>query len=220
MPKAGPYEYPVRDLDNCIKYLKDAYTNKKRLSYGREEFGSQIGVSSKSGPFGGLVGAMNQYGLVETGRGQIQYTELARRIVEGQPDDAKDAKKNAALNINLFTQIYAKYGAQATEDQMKEFLKEQANLGDNDALEKAVEIRSIFRRVSRYFDFANGEKRQNNIDRESVKTNGKSQAEYEEYRLGEGIQLRLPREHLAEAWARTKKAIDALLDVQAQGDQN
>jgi hypothetical protein len=200
MPKAGPYEFPIRDLDSCIEYLRKADKNQVGESFTREEFGSLVEKSSKSGPFGALVGAMNQYGLVEARRGQIQLTELARRILFGQPDEANDAKKKAVLNIGLFTEICSEYGPQATNEDIRAFLGEHTK----DAQDKAAEIGSVFRAVSHYIEL-------DGKGNQTVVTEEKPQFGFEEYRLGGGIQVRLPKQEIHKAWKRTKKAMDTLL---------
>jgi hypothetical protein len=120
----------------------------------RDTFAEALGVSSKTGPFGGLVGSIAQYGLADTGDGYIRYTELAKRILFGERDDAKKAKKQAVSNVTLFNDLFHKFGRNISEEEIRLFLRESSGIDIADAPSVAVEVSKIFKKVTPYFDLA------------------------------------------------------------------
>jgi hypothetical protein len=156
MPKAGRYEYPARDLDSCISYLKGGHEKLKSFVASREGFAGALGLSPRTGPFGVLVGAMGIYGLVDTGDGNIRYSELAKSILFGTPDEQAAAKKEAIRRITLFVDLHTRFGRDVSEDQIKLYLREAAGVDIAEAQEKAQEVSKIYKKVSSYLDSALG----------------------------------------------------------------
>lgn len=126
MPKAGRYDYPSRDLDDCVEYLRKAFDTSKSYVMTRDSFATAISLSSKGGGFNLLIGSMSMFGLVDTGGGEIRYTELAKKILFGEPDERHLALEDAVRKIGLFAEVYDKYGAAFTDDQLRLFLKDKA----------------------------------------------------------------------------------------------
>jgi len=126
MPKAGRYDYPSRDLDDCVEFLRTAYNNKKEYVMNRDSFAAAIGLSAKGGGFNLLVGSLSMFDLVDTGGGEIRYTDLAKTILFGEKDQIPKAMEEAVRKINLFAEVYDKYGANFTDDQLRLFLKDKA----------------------------------------------------------------------------------------------
>src|SRR6266498_930280 len=87
MPKAGRYDYPIRTLDDCVESLKKAWETSKSYVQQRDSFGAAIKMSPISGSFNQLVGSMALFGLVETGGGEIRWTDLAKQIIHGKGDE-------------------------------------------------------------------------------------------------------------------------------------
>lgn len=126
MPKAGRYDYPFRDLDDCVAFLSKAFDVKKEYVMTRDTFAQAIGQSVKGGGFNLLVGSIAMFGLAETGGGEIRYTELAKKLLFGEPDEKQKAMQDATRKISLFSEVYDKYGAGFTDDQLRLFLKDKA----------------------------------------------------------------------------------------------
>ncbi len=150
MPKAGRYEYPARGLDDCIECLKRAYNVSKNESMKREVFGQALKMSSKSGSFARLVGAMAMYGLIETGGGDIQYTELAKTILHDEPNEIEQAKQKAVRSVPIFAEVYDRYGANFTEEQLRLFLRDKAAVNIAQVAETASEVGRLLKKVSPY----------------------------------------------------------------------
>ncbi len=74
MPKAWSFDYPTRDLDDCVAYTRKARETGGASTMTREGLAGAIGMSVKGGGFGLLVGSMAMYGLIDTGSGQIRIT--------------------------------------------------------------------------------------------------------------------------------------------------
>src|SRR5438132_3519440 len=123
MPKAGTYDYPTRDLDDCVTYVRKAYETAKTNVMSREGFAQGINQSVKGGGFGLLVGSMADYGLVDTGSGQIRITDLGEKILFGEPDEQRKAKETAVRKVLLFADIYDRFGPNVTDEQLRLFLR-------------------------------------------------------------------------------------------------
>jgi hypothetical protein len=150
MPKAGRYEYPTRPLDDCIDYLKRAHEGLKTYVMKRETFGEALKMAPRGGGFGSITGSLIYYGLIETGDGNIRYTELAKKILHGELEEQEQAKAQAARNVELFAEVYDRYGANFTDEQLRIFLREKAVVDISEAGHLALEIGKILKKVVLY----------------------------------------------------------------------
>ena len=215
MPKAGRYDYPFRDLDDCIEFLRKAHEISKDHSFTRDTFASSIGQKATGGGFNFLVGSMAMYKLVDTGGGQIIYTELAKKILHGLEEDKEQAKAQAVRNIILFADIYDKFKTTPTQEQLYHFLKDKANVDISEVNRISKEISKLFNKVVRYlrsnasetpFDTSGGEN-------EVIEGGFESDTTIEHFKLGGGIEIKLPKENTANAWNKAKRALNIILDV-------
>lgn len=150
MPKAGRFEFPYRCLDDCIDYLRKSYDKTRAEVASRDTFAESLGMSSRGGGFGYLVGSMSMYNLVETGGGSIKFTDLAKLILYGEPHEVAAAKEKAVRNIGLFAEVYDRFQTNFNEDQLRLFLRERAGVGIEEAKTLAVEVQKILRRDIQY----------------------------------------------------------------------
>lgn len=146
MPKAGSYDYPSRDLDDCLSYLRRARESLKSREMSREGFAQAIGQSSGGGGFGKLVGAMTDYALIETGRNQIVTTDLAEQILYGTHDEQRAGREKSVKGVRLFVEIFRKFGSAPTDDQLRMFLRDAAGMEIVDAKTAAEEIGKLLRK--------------------------------------------------------------------------
>ncbi|RLG91797.1 MAG: hypothetical protein DRO36_03380 [Candidatus Hecatellales archaeon] len=153
MPKAGRYEYPDRDLDSCVEKVKKILEVCGE-SARRETVAEALGMSAGGGGFNTLVASMAMYGLVETGEGIIKTTELAKRIIYGEPKDIEDAKSKAVKRISIFTDLYRQYGENVTEEQLRAFLRDKALVDLSRVQKIAEEIGKIYKKVAIYLTYA------------------------------------------------------------------
>ncbi|HKW05870.1 MAG TPA: hypothetical protein VJN71_11265 [Nitrososphaerales archaeon] len=98
-----------------------------------------MNLSVKTSNFGTLVGCMSDYGLVDTGGGQIKVTDLGETLVYAEGDEKRRAQDTAVRKILLFVDIFDQFGAQPTEEQLKLFLREKAKV----ELSKASGLASV-----------------------------------------------------------------------------
>jgi len=148
MPRAGSFGYPSRDLDDCISYLRRARESLKTRETTREGFARAIGLSAGGGGFGKLVGALTEYGLVETGRNQISTTELSEQILFGTRDEQREAREKSVEGVRLFAEIYGELGKEPSVDQLRMFLRERTGVDMAAAKSVAEEIGKLLRNNS------------------------------------------------------------------------
>ncbi len=99
---------------------------------------------------------MADYGLIETGGGDIRYTDLAKMILHGEEEEIGKAKEKAVRNVPLFAEIFDRYGVNFTEDQLRLFLREKAGVDISEVATLAGEIGRLMKKASLYLTPAPG----------------------------------------------------------------
>lgn len=126
MPRAGRYDYPVRPLDDMTAYVKKTREVAGEVAK-REVVADALGMAVRGGGFALVASAMQNYGLVETGGGQIKVTDLGKRVAyETEPKLLEQAKAEAVSRVDMFRDYYAQYGTDVTEEKVKVFLRAKA----------------------------------------------------------------------------------------------
>lgn len=219
MPKVGIYDCPTKDLETCVSMLRKGHDKLKSLSMVRDIFAGALEMSPKTGPFGLLVGSMVYYGLVHTGDGYVRYTDSAKTILFGEPNEVSKMKKQAVKRVQLFADIYARYGSRVTEEQLRLFLREKAGVDIPDAPIQALEVSKLYNKVGHLLDYNDEEVKPESKSEEKqtelMIDSNDSAVEYEHYKLGQGVSITLPKdkERAYELWLRTKTAMDVILGV-------
>jgi hypothetical protein len=170
MPKAGRFDYPARDLDDCISYLEKAHKVANVFSMTRENFANDVRLSPKGGGFGLLIGSMGMYGLVETGEGDIRYTDLCQKILFGRSTERDIAKNEAVRNVILFQEIFDRYGEDPTQDQVRHILREKADVPISQEADLASEIGKLFKRNAQHFKPKGGEVKEMRLSGGSIQS--------------------------------------------------
>jgi hypothetical protein len=160
MPKAGSYDYPSRDLDDCLSYLRRARESLRSREMSREGFARSLGQSSSGGGFGKLIGAMTDYALIETGRSRITTTELGEQILYGTENEQRAGRDKSVRKVRLFSELFRKFGATPSDDQLRMFLRDKADLEIAVAKTVAEEIGKLMRKNAPYFLESREEKTQ------------------------------------------------------------
>jgi hypothetical protein len=110
--------------------------------------------------FGLLVSSMSMFGLIETGSGDIRYTQLGEIVLHGEPDEIANAKERAVRNIRVLADIFDKFGPNPTEEQIRIFLREKAFVEVSEASNLANAIGKLFKNCVQYLrPSKEGEKR-------------------------------------------------------------
>lgn len=128
MPTAGRYSYPVKPLDDLIDRLRKAY-EVAGVNSTREVIAGVWKLEPKGGGFATLIAALQNYGLVETGYGEVRITELGKTIAFEVDKAALDrAKAQAVRNVELFRDYYDQYSSDVTEEKVRTFLRAKGNV--------------------------------------------------------------------------------------------
>ena len=156
MPKAGTYDYPIKDLDDSISYLEQAHKVAHSLVMKREGFAKALNMAASGGGFGMIVGTLGMYGLIETGEGDIRFTDLAQKLLFGTAKEKESLKNQAVRNIRLFAEIVDRFHQSPTEEQLRFFLREKANLEVAKEAKVAEEVGKLFYRNVKYLQSSGG----------------------------------------------------------------
>ena len=154
MPKAGKYDFPFYDVDSMVKKLKQVRETAGIDTVKRETVAETLHMAKKGGGFTYLIAAMENYGLIQTGGGNITLTERGKLAVFGEPREIEQAKQQAVLNVELFRDIAKQFGKNPQDDQIKIFLREKANVEIAKAQKIAPRVTTIYKKVSKYITSA------------------------------------------------------------------
>jgi hypothetical protein len=217
MPKAGRYDYPTRTLDDCVDALRKAWEGAKSYVQPRDSFANAIKMSGKSGSFNQLVGSMAMFGLVETGGGEIRWTETAKQIVHGKGDEVTKAKEQATRRIMLFGDVFDKFGANFSDDNLRLFLKDNATADIAEANSLAPVVGKLLKRHTQYLTptkSGGGETDNMQSGTGSTGDTGKPptpSSGYTDYNLGDLGLVRVSKEDSITKWEKMKAALDIII---------
>ncbi len=160
MPKAGRYQYPTRDLDDCIAYMEKAHKVANALVISRENFAKAVGLSPKGGGFGLILSSLSMYGLADTGDANVRYTDLAKRILFGQAQERSDSKNEAIRKVILFADLFDRYGSNPDDGQIAHILREKAGVPIEEEAKIASEVGKLLKRNAQHLKSVGGEQKQ------------------------------------------------------------
>jgi len=150
LPKAGKYDYPFFDIDHCIDKLRQYHEVLKIDEVTRQIVAETLDMKMRGGGFANLISAMDKYGLVTTGRGNITITDLGKKILYGEAHEVERTKKQAVSNIDLFRELYEQYGDSINQEQIRAFLRQKGNVDISKAQKIAEKVDKIYKNVSNY----------------------------------------------------------------------
>ncbi len=150
----GIYGYPARDVEDCREVMRKAWETANKYVFTRQEFADSIGKSPVGGNFSLLAGSLSAYGLCEMGNGQIKFSELGKIALFGKNGEDEEAMKKAVRNVALFAQLVDRFGNDISEERIRLFLKNDAQVDISEL--KAIPNRSAFclRETQRYLSRA------------------------------------------------------------------
>jgi hypothetical protein len=104
--------FPALTLEEAMKAASTLYSKVRKTTVDREAAAKELGYSGLTGRSLKVLGAMNQYGLIDnTSKGQCRVTELAETALHGFPEAEKiGAIQRAARSPGLFGAIYDEFG--------------------------------------------------------------------------------------------------------------
>lgn len=100
--------FPYYDLETAIGVAR-VILNAGALSVTREQLAGLLGSSTNSGTFLTKMSATRMFGLITTGSGMIELTELGSSILDSDDRRAKKARADAFLNVPLFKRVYDEF---------------------------------------------------------------------------------------------------------------
>ena len=157
---------------------------------------------------------MAMFGLVETGGGEVRWTELAKQIIHGKGEEITRAKERATRRVKLFGDIFEKYGPSFTDDNLRLFLKDNATVDIAEANSLAPVVGKLLKKHLSYLSpIPPGAGERERLQSGKEESSARSPSNIEEFRLGTNVLVQLPREDTLQVWAKTKRALDILLGV-------
>jgi hypothetical protein len=157
LPKAGKYEYPFFDIDSVLEKLKKVHEVNRQDEIERSLVAETLGMSITGGGFAYLIASMEKYGLIKTGSGKIIISDLGKLALYGNDQEKEQAKHQAVLNVELFSELLSQYGKNATEEQIKAFLRQKAFVDIVKAQKLAPSVDKIYKNVANYLRPADAE---------------------------------------------------------------
>ena len=142
--------FPSLSLEEAVNFAKVIWDKNRKALIPREAAAKDLGYTGLTGRSMTVLGALNQYGLVEvTAKGQTRITQTAEDILIGFPEEVKrGAVSKAGRAPTLFREIYEKYdGDVPGENAIRSFLFQKGFT--NDGVEKALKS---FNATNRYVE--------------------------------------------------------------------
>lgn len=142
--------FPSLSLEEAVSFAKVIWDKNRKALIPREAAAKDLGYTGLTGRSMQVLGALNQYGLVEvTAKGQTRVTQLAEDIFIGFPERVKrEAVTNAGRAPTLFGEIFEKYGGDIPgENAIRSYLFQRGFT--NEGVEKAIKS---FNATNRYVE--------------------------------------------------------------------
>jgi hypothetical protein len=111
-------------------------------------------MSPTGGGFGNLITDLEKYGFINTGGGLITITDAGKLVLYGTSAEIDETITQAITGIDLFRELNVLYGATASIEQIKAFLRQKANVAVDEAQKLAPKIDAIYKKVSKYISSA------------------------------------------------------------------
>lgn len=122
--KIGSYSYPLLKFDRALEITKTICDAPYKGQISQSGLAQELKMKETGGGFINLVGSLRDYNLVQ-GKGTLQATETAKRIMAGTPEESSSAKAEAFLSVPLFKQVFQRIGINIpTEEQFSVLLGE------------------------------------------------------------------------------------------------
>lgn len=142
--------FPGLSLEEAVKFVKPIWDKNRRVLIAREVAAKDLGYAGLTGRSLKVLGAMNQYGLIENkAGGQMRVSKLAEDILIGYPEEVKRAAvSEAGRTPTLFKEVYERFeGHVPSDNAVRSFFLQKGFT--NEGVEKA--LRS-FSETNRYVE--------------------------------------------------------------------
>jgi len=131
--------FPGLSLEEAVESAREIFDKSRHAEIPREVVAKDLGYSGLTGRSVVILGALNQYGLVEnTSKGQMKVSQLAADILHGYPESVRlEALYKAGREPSLFKAIFDKFDNHIPSDNaVRSFLIQSGFT--NDGAEKAL----------------------------------------------------------------------------------
>jgi len=168
--------------------------------------------SEKSGTFLAKMTFLRAYGLIE-GRGAVRVSEIGKNITFGTGEQKAEATKEAILNIPLWSELYAKFGANLPSENFWAQLRQIAVMEAPDAQRVAEDVRKAYQEDIRYLP---------SMEEMSLGLKDNQppiQTDTESFVIPGGAKAILPKEGMKTAWDKLKRTVDAYFGEESSSTQ-
>ncbi|HVU36685.1 MAG TPA: hypothetical protein VHE61_24805 [Opitutaceae bacterium] len=101
---------PKISLVEAVPHVEALYKKAGRSPIKAEIAAGVLGYNGITGSSAALLGALNQYGLIDRSKGDVQVTPLALRIIAPvSAEDKTSALREASLSPKVFADIHERY---------------------------------------------------------------------------------------------------------------
>jgi hypothetical protein len=131
--------FPGLSLEDAIESAREIFDKSRHAEIPRDAVAKDLGYSGLTGRSVVILGALNQYGLVEnTTKGQMKVSQIAADILHGYPESVRlEALYKAGRTPSLFKAIFDKFDNHVPSDNaVRSFLIQSGFT--NDGAEKAL----------------------------------------------------------------------------------
>jgi hypothetical protein len=131
--------FPGLSLEEAVESAREIFDKSRHAEIPREVVAKDLGYSGLTGRSIIILGALNQFGLVEnTSKGNMKVSQLAADILHGYPESTRlEALYKAGREPNLFRAIFEKFDNHIPSDNaVRSFLIQSGFT--NDGAEKAL----------------------------------------------------------------------------------
>jgi hypothetical protein len=117
--------YPMLNLEEAIEKSRMIYNEDKRSFTSRAVIVKHLGYKDENSGIGNReLAALRQYGLLEERLGQFGISERAYAVLflSENSEERRTQVSQAALAPTVFREIWTKYGADASDETLKDYL--------------------------------------------------------------------------------------------------
>lgn len=144
--------YPRLSLLDALDYARRFYDGAHKNAVEAEAAYKIMGFAGKNGSSATVVGALRQFGLLTSVRGDIQLTDLALRILQpGSAEERVDAMHHAANLPEAFNAIHAQFAGDLprSDEPIRSFLIRSLNFSKSGADDCIASLRKTFVELER-----------------------------------------------------------------------
>lgn len=150
MPEVGRYRLPVIAVDDAVSRLQKIRDAAGGRTASKEVAAGAMGMSPSGGATWHILAAMDMYGLVSFSGKEIVVTDLGEAAVFGDPNEVVASKVEAVKRVELFRELFSRYGPSPTNEQIRAFLRQYAQVEMSKVPPLVERITKLFKQMGQY----------------------------------------------------------------------